>query len=139
MRRDLRNEAAWLPATLDELEDVRGRLVDAGHPPPIVNGLTGWLVAKALGERDATASDTRSRYRRILAELGPGPYGDRPPARALRDAGFAASTRQLIGAAAGVGVAALGVKTGNPALIALAPIIPEPSVTSSDEDELEAA
>lgn len=65
----LRDEAAWIPRTFDELQELRQRLTDAGHSSPIVNGLTGWLVSKALGEEDTTGSSTRASYRRILREL----------------------------------------------------------------------
>lgn len=73
----LRGEAAWIPRTMDELEQVRRVLTDAGHSNAVVNGVTGWLVAKSLGEEDATNSVTRSKYRKVLAELE-SPLDDEP-------------------------------------------------------------
>lgn len=70
MRADaLRNEADWLPEDLGDLVDLRRRIIAAGHASQVANGIVGWLLSKAAGERDDTASDTRSRYRKILAEL----------------------------------------------------------------------
>lgn len=70
LRQDsLRNEAEWIPTSMETLAALRARLTEAGHPAAIVSGLTGWLVAKGAGEEDRTSSDTRSRYRRILADL----------------------------------------------------------------------
>lgn len=70
MRADaLRNEAEWLPSRLGDLVDVRRRVIAAGYGAATANGLIGWLVSKAAGERDITGAPTRSRYRKILAEL----------------------------------------------------------------------
>jgi hypothetical protein len=76
-----RNEADFLPESLEDLADLRRRVMDAGHSAPVANGLLGWLVSKAAGEDDVTNSVTRSKYRKILAELPPpeGPVGG--PAR----------------------------------------------------------
>lgn len=65
----IRDEAAWIPRTFDELEELRRRLTSAGHAVSVVSGVTGWLVGKALGEDDLTTSPTRSRYRKILRDL----------------------------------------------------------------------
>ncbi len=73
MRADaLRNEAEFLPAALSDLVELRRRIIDAGYPPSVANGLVGWLVSKTAGERDVTGSPTRSKYRKILAELDSG-------------------------------------------------------------------
>lgn len=80
-RRDLRNEADYLPETVEDLVDLRQLVIEAGHSAPVANGLVGWLLSKAAGEADTTSSRTRSTYRKILAELepigGPGPGGGR--------------------------------------------------------------
>lgn len=65
----LRNEADWLPSDLDDLAALRRQIIEAGHPGHVANGLIGWLLAKAVGERDATSPTTRSKYRKILAGL----------------------------------------------------------------------
>lgn len=84
----LRDEARYLPATVAQLAELRGRVIAAGHPPGVANGLVGWLISKAAGERDVTASTTRSRYRKILAALeadpaGPGPRRGPGPVQAV--------------------------------------------------------
>lgn len=112
-RTPIRNEASWIPRSFDDVEDLRERLIEAGHSAAIVNGLTGWLMAKALGHVDETSASTRTRYRKVLAELGTGPYPDNDP-RLLRDAGHT-NARGLAAALAGVGGFAM----------ALAPIIDE--------------
>jgi hypothetical protein len=68
-RTPIRGEAAFIPATLEDLEPLRQRLEAAGHPAMVVNGITGWLVEKALGHPDTTSRPTRANYRKILAEL----------------------------------------------------------------------
>lgn len=67
--RALRNEADWLPRTLEDAALVRSVLVDDGQTEQVVNGITGWLVAKANGQPDRTEASTRARYRRVLASL----------------------------------------------------------------------
>jgi hypothetical protein len=83
-RRDLtEREAPFLPETFDELLELRRQLRAAGHSPAVVNGVVAWLVGKAAGEPDESAATTRSRYRRILSDLGapttvpPGPRATR--------------------------------------------------------------
>jgi hypothetical protein len=68
-RTPIRGERAYMPASLEDLEKLRGRLTSTGHPISVVNAITGWLVAKALGEADTTSRVTRAKYRKILAEL----------------------------------------------------------------------
>lgn len=79
-RTPIRGEAKFIPQTIGDLEQLRSKLVTAGHPSQVVNGLTGWLVAKALGEKDTTSGPTRANYRRILAELD---ASDSDPVRSL--------------------------------------------------------
>lgn len=67
--RALRNEADFLPEQVSDLASVRENVLAAGHAPAVADGIVGWLVAKANGQPDLTSSKTRSRYRRILAEL----------------------------------------------------------------------
>lgn len=80
-RTPIRNEGSWIPNSIEDFEEVRRRLTAAGHPTTVVNGITGWLAAKAIGEHDSSSGTTRARYRKILAELGPGPYPDNDPRR----------------------------------------------------------
>jgi hypothetical protein len=72
-RRHLRGEAPWVPADLGELDLVRAQLLEAGHSSAVVNGVTGWLVGKALGATDTTNAATRARYRQLLEAAGPSP------------------------------------------------------------------
>lgn len=78
----LQNEADWLPSNPDELpaalRRLRRRLVSAGCTSADLNGITGWIVAKAMGEPDTTHAGTRSRYRRILREVGASDPTDSP-------------------------------------------------------------
>lgn len=81
MRRDhLRNEADYLPKSVEDLARLRRQLLDAGHSNALTGGVISWLVSKTAGEPDQTDSNTRSRYRKILAELqpvDPGPGSNR--------------------------------------------------------------
>lgn len=73
-----RNEADWLPSDVDDLVELRRRVIELGQSPSVANGLVGWLLSKAAGEEDRSGPNTRARYRRILAELelvGPEPEG----------------------------------------------------------------
>lgn len=67
--RALRNEADYLPGSLEDLIELRSRVITAGHSAPVANGLIGWLLSKANGEPDVTGPDTRAKYRKILAGL----------------------------------------------------------------------
>lgn len=67
--RSLRNEADYLPNDLKELVQLRADVIAAGHSRRVADGICSWLLAKAAGEPDGIASDTRARYRRILSEL----------------------------------------------------------------------
>jgi hypothetical protein len=81
--RHLRNEVEYLPGSLSELLEVRADVMRAGYSRRIADGLCTWLLAKAAGEVDTTATNTRSRYRRILSELDGEPPNEpgsgRPP------------------------------------------------------------
>jgi hypothetical protein len=91
-----------------------------GYSDPVALGLAGWLAAKAAGLPDRTGSNTRAKYRRILAEL----VDATPPSRGRRSQsghlGLTVNARRLAAAAA---VTAVGVVTRNPAALALAPIM----------------
>lgn len=67
----LREEAAFLPTSVDDLVELRRRLIDSGHPDQVASAIVGWLVAKTTDDPDLTASSTRSRYRKILASIEP--------------------------------------------------------------------
>jgi hypothetical protein len=104
-RKDLRNEAEYLPSSLDELVDVRGRVMALGESRRIADGLCMWLVAKARGERDTTAADVRSRYRRILRALEqPEPIGPKK-ANGARKRSVAPARAKVRGATKGRAVA----------------------------------
>jgi hypothetical protein len=68
--RSLTIEAAWLPESLDELQETRRRLTEAGYSHREVAGCAGWLLAKAAGDPDMTSPESRSKYRRMLEALG---------------------------------------------------------------------
>jgi len=114
-RRDLRIERHYLPSSIDELSELRQRVLDLGEPEPTANGLIGWLVAKASGEVDASSAPTRSKYRRILARLD-----ELDPAGPGRRTGgytrLGATARMVPALAGGTALAA----AGHPALAMLA-------------------
>jgi hypothetical protein len=67
-------EAPWLELAVERPWELRDRLLLAGYSRTVAAGIVDWLQGKARGAEDLTASDTRSRYRRILRSLGgPGP------------------------------------------------------------------
>ncbi len=51
---------------------------EAGHSNAIALAVAAWVGEKALGKRDFTPPNSRSRYRRILEEVGPPPEGQTP-------------------------------------------------------------
>ncbi len=77
-RKDLMIEAEYLPATVHDLAELRRQLVDlieAGatdvaprSADTTADSIVGWLVSKLDGA-DNLSAPTRSRYRRILAQL----------------------------------------------------------------------
>jgi hypothetical protein len=67
--RALMGEAGWLPGSFEDVVLVRRLLIRSGVRREQVDPLVTWLVLKAAGEEDTTASTTRSRYRKILAGL----------------------------------------------------------------------
>jgi hypothetical protein len=123
-RRDLMIEADYLPADLADLAELRRQLVQlissgetdvaAASADTTADSIIGWLVCKLDGV-DALAASTRSRYRKILAQLsatggGPGERGS---------ANLTGTFVALAGA-----VAAAAVASGRPGAVALAsPII----------------
>ena len=70
--RSIQDEGAFLPESIDDLIDLRERLVAAGHSEGTANGLVGWLVAKKGGGGRTPSPVTQAKYRRILRELGAG-------------------------------------------------------------------
>lgn len=79
-------EGHYTTGNVAELAELKRRLLAAGVSKNLALGLIGWLVDKAAGSPDLTASDTRSRYRKLLAELGDelpdDPRGKAVPTRA---------------------------------------------------------
>lgn len=124
-RKDLMIEGAFLPSSVEDLIDLRDRVVELiaagdvdGIKPSgadaVANGITGWLVAKAAGQTDTLSAPTRSRYRKVLAALGDADDGARAQA-GFATAGMATALATVTTlAAARPGVA-----------LALAPIIYE--------------
>ena len=68
----IREEGPHLDRSAAELEELARELIKAGHHERVVRGLIGWLVLKAAGLPDTTGAPTRSRYRRMLADLDGG-------------------------------------------------------------------
>lgn len=75
----IQGEGDWIPDAdrVRELAELRRLIIDLGETPATANGIIGWLIAKAAGERDVTGPNVRARYRKILARLErePGPDG----------------------------------------------------------------
>ena len=107
-RKDLRNEADWLPEDFNEVLEVTELVMERGYRADTAKGLGLWLVEKAAGRKDTTAAPTRSRYRRILAELEADgvPPPRRRQAKPERQAGLASVSMLSTTAAAGALVAA---------------------------------
>src|SRR5437879_2604324 len=98
---------AWGPRTERYLLEL-GR--EEGHPSQVVLGLIGWVASKAHGLPDESSAPTRSRYRKILAELNARGLAPEPGnGRARRRAGQRGDVEQLVleTAATGGGVALL--------------------------------
>lgn len=68
-KRALRNEAAWLPRSLDDVVIVTRVLAEAEVPNQMANGIVGWLVAKSAGLPDRTSERSRAAYRKVLDGL----------------------------------------------------------------------
>lgn len=69
--RAVRDEEPWIPDTLDDVADVIS-LLDTRFEWHEMYGIVDWLVRKTMGWPDPTSSATRSRYRRMLREVGLG-------------------------------------------------------------------
>lgn len=101
MRSDaLQGERDHLPDDLEDLIDLRRRIIESGETPATAAGVIGWLLAKKAGEPDVTGAPTRSRYRKILARIeaqptGPG-RGDRGAATVVSLAAWAAAAAPII-------------------------------------------
>jgi len=80
-RRWWREEADHVPKNLTEAIELQERLIQAGVAPAAAAGCVMWLVGKAHGE-DHTTAPTRSRYRKLLAQLDGGDGGK--PTRVIR-------------------------------------------------------
>ena len=136
-RKDLRIEGEFLPLDLEDLTALRQRIVvaiEAGEieevkprvADSVANGITGWLVAKASGERDTLSGVTRTKYRRVLSRLE-----EMDPEGGQRGS---ATLRQVLGMGAVSMVAAAAAASSRPELLALVPpIIYEPFGYDADE------
>jgi len=62
-------EKRFVPRDLEEAQELREVLIAAGNSAAIANGIVGWLLDKALSDVDRTALQTRTDYRKVLAEL----------------------------------------------------------------------
>lgn len=112
IRRDLMPaEAPHLPQTLDDVAAVGDQLRELGYGAPAVAGLESWLIRKALGRPDRTAATTRSRYRKMLAELGTLP----PAAPTRRRRSEEGASRAVACAVASVSIAVASVLAIPPA------------------------
>jgi hypothetical protein len=67
--RSLREEADYIPKSLDELAEFRDKAIGAGLPSSLVNGLVSWLTGKATDRPDTTSSATRAGYRKAIRDL----------------------------------------------------------------------
>ena len=119
MRRDhWRIEALYLPDDLDDLAELRRRVIEAGHSASVANGLVGWLLSKTAGETDVSESRTRSKYRKILAELGyrPDDADVETPLQLVASDGSTTRSRRVPGGRTlGAVIVALSVLTGGAA------------------------
>jgi hypothetical protein len=133
--RSIRDEAEWIRENLSvvELAGLKASIESLGYSPQVAAGLVGWIVDKAAGRPDQTGAPTRARYRKILAELAPSAPEPSGSGRRGRGDRGEADLRSLL-TAAGVGLsAATALAAGRPLLaLVAAPIILDPSVTSSD-------
>ena len=130
--RSLGNEAPFVSLDVIALADVKAELIAMGSSPAEASGVVGWLIDKAAGNPDITSAPTRSRYRKLLAELDqPEP---RPrPRRGRSDAGNVTYLPSaLVGAGAAAGVLALAPTSPVGVVLALvatlAPIMPDTDV-----------
>jgi hypothetical protein len=127
-RKDLREEAEHLPASLDDLIGLHDRVVELGISRQVADGLCMWVLAKQRGAADNTGSDTRARYRKILAQLNElepiGPARRKSRRSSSGDAGLAELKRVgRVGVVAGMAAAAA---TGHWELVVLlTPGIPD--------------
>lgn len=120
-RKDLREEAGHLPASIDELVALRDRVMAIGESRGRAEGLCMWVLAKQRGEPDTTSSRTRAYYRMVLRrldELEPaGPGARRKRRSSTGDAGLAELKRVgRVGVVVGMAAAAA---TGHWELVAL--------------------
>jgi hypothetical protein len=75
-------EAPYLGLDHEQLAAVADQLAELGYSPILAQGVVGWLVMKTAGRRDVTATNTRTKYRKVLRDhaerVGP------PPGRRIR-------------------------------------------------------
>lgn len=122
------SEAPFLPETLGDLIDLAQRLEQRGHSIAKIQGCVGWVALKAAGKRDTTAPSTRSRYRKMLADLA---EHTGPPSRRRSEAGVA----NLLAVAGVTATAAVGVATKNPRAAAMAvPALVYITYTAGDDE-----
>ena len=109
-------EARFLFTDPIKVFGIGDQLRTEGHPAPVVAGIENWLLRKALGYPDRTASDTRARYRKILASLN-----GKPPRRRRSQRGVI-PLRASVAMAGATGAAEL-VASGHPRAALLAALL----------------
>ncbi len=103
-------EEDWYPQTLEDLLDLRSKVIDAGTTPRIADKLIAWVLTRSAGEPDSTSAPTRSSYRKVLAALpGPGPSSpERAGRRRDRGATHLSLVTGLAGASGALSLAGAG-------------------------------
>jgi hypothetical protein len=115
-------EVPWLSLPEDQiLPTVMEAAEAAGYSPTLADGLAAYLWRKKRGLASGRTNVTRTKYRRILAELGPpapAPAGSR---RRRRQDGYA--TIRTLTRAGGLSSVALVAAGGHPPALLACPII----------------
>jgi hypothetical protein len=70
-----RIEKALVPGDLEQAAELRRAIIAAGYTPAVASGILGWLLEKAHEDTDRTGLPTRTRYRKVLADV----FGDVDP------------------------------------------------------------
>jgi hypothetical protein len=133
---DARPEDAWHGRSLDELADLRERVIGAGSTGTFANGLIGWLVA---ADSNAVSKPARAAYRKILRELGPPPrVGGRGGKRRRTGQRGATSLQFVAGGTAAASVLAIAAQAG-PVAASLALAVATPIILEGESSERQTA